>query len=511
MSDYPFDTIPALLTRGEADAPAIGTPDRPPLTYAGLRNLAERTVAALNGMGLGRGDRVAIVLPNGPEMAAAFVTIACGAAAAPLNPGYRTEEFDFYLADLGAKALIVLRGAESEARAAAEARGVPVIELAPEADGAAGLFTLRPERAMAGAPARAGMAEPEDVALTLHTSGTTSRPKIVPLRHINIAASAQHIGRALALAPQDVCLNIMPLFHIHGLMAAVVASLAAGGSVTCSPGFNAFRFFAWFAAVRPTWYTAVPTMHQAILGLAGRNRAAIEAGRLRLIRSSSASLPPQVMTELEATFGAPVIESYGMTEAAHQVASNPLPPRRRFPGSVGVAAGPEIAIMDEAGALLPQGALGEVVIRGRNVTDGYENNPTANASAFTNGWFRTGDQGWLDEDGYLRLTGRLKELINRGGEKISPLEVDEILMDHPAVAQCLTFALPHPMLGEEVAAAIVLREGKTVDERGLRDFAATRLAAFKVPRRIIFLLEIPKGATGKLQRIGLAQKLGLTT
>jgi acyl-CoA synthetase (AMP-forming)/AMP-acid ligase II len=511
MSDYPFDTIPALLARGEADAPAIGAPDRPPLTYAALRNLSERTVAALNGMGLGRGDRVAIVLPNGPEMAAAFVTIACGAATAPLNPGYRAEEFDFYLGDLGAKALIVLRGAESEARAAAAARGVPVIELAPEPDGAAGLFTLRPERAMEGAPVRAGMAGAQDVALVLHTSGTTSRPKIVPLRHVNVAASAQNIGRALALSPSDVCLNIMPLFHIHGLMAAVVSSLAAGGSVVCSPGFNAFRFFAWFAAVRPTWFTAVPTMHQAILGLAGRNRKAIEPGRLRLIRSSSASLPPQVMTELEATFDAPVIESYGMTEAAHQMASNPLPPRRRFPGSVGVAAGPEIAIMDEIGALLPQGALGEVVIRGRNVTDGYENNPKANASAFANGWFRTGDQGWLDEDGYLRLTGRLKELINRGGEKISPLEVDEILMDHPAVAQCLTFALPHAMLGEEVAAAIVLREGKTADERTLRDFAATRLAAFKVPRRIIFLAEIPKGATGKLQRIGLAQKLGLTT
>ena len=268
MSDYAFDTIPALLARGEADAPAVGAPDRPPLAYAGLRDLAERTVTALNGMGIGRGDRVAIVLPNGPEMATAFVTIACGAATAPLNPGYRTQEFDFYLADLGAKALIVLQGAESEARAAAAARGVPIIELAPAADGAAGLFTLRPERPMQGAAARPGMAAPEDVALVLHTSGTTSRPKIVPLRQVNITASAQHIDRAVALGPQDVCLNIMPLFHIHGLMAAVLASLAAGGSVVCSPGFNAFRFFAWFAAVRPTWYTAVPTMHQAILGLA---------------------------------------------------------------------------------------------------------------------------------------------------------------------------------------------------------------------------------------------------
>jgi acyl-CoA synthetase (AMP-forming)/AMP-acid ligase II len=511
MSDYAFDTIPALLARGESAAPAIGAPDeRPPLTYADLRALAKRTVATLNGFGIGRGDRVAIVLPNGPEMASAFVAFACGAATAPLNPAYRKPEFDFYLSDLGAKALVVMRGAESEARASAAGLGVPVIELVPAPGGPAGLFTLEPERPLSGAPREGGMAYPQDVALVLHTSGTTSRPKIVPLRQIHVSASAQHIGRTLTLSPQDVCLNIMPLFHIHGLMAAVLSSLAAGGMVSCSPGFNAFRFFAWFAAVRPTWYTAVPTMHQAILGLAARNRAAIESGRLRFIRSSSASLPPQVMNELEATFGAPVIEGYGMTEAAHQMASNPLPPRKRFPGSVGVAAGPQIGIMDEAGALLPEGALGEVVIRGRNVTDGYENNPTANGAAYVNGWFRTGDQGWLDEDGYLRLTGRLKELINRGGEKISPLEVDEVLMDHPAVAQCLTFALPHDKLGEEVAAAVVLREGQSVDERTLRDFAATRLAPFKVPRRVVFLDEIPKGATGKLQRIGLAAKLGLT-
>jgi len=254
----------------------------------------------------------------------------------------------------------------------------------------------------------------------------------------------------------------------------------------------------------------VPTMHQTILELAPRNAKVIAAGRLRFIRSSSSSLPPQVMTAMESAFGVPLIESYGMTEAAHQMASNPLPPAARFPGCVGIAAGPEVAIMDEQGTLLPPGALGEVVIRGRNVTAGYENNTAANESAFTNGWFRTGDQGILDADGYLRLTGRLKELINRGGEKVSPLEVDEVLMDHPAVAQCLTFGVPHAKLGEEVGAAIVLRDGVTVKETDLRDFCGTRLAGFKVPRRIIFLDEIPKGATGKLQRIGLAQKLGLS-
>jgi acyl-CoA synthetase (AMP-forming)/AMP-acid ligase II len=250
-------------------------------------------------------------------------------------------------------------------------------------------------------------------------------------------------------------------------------------------------------------------MHQAILPLAGRNAATLRAARLRFIRSSSASLPPPVMLALEEAFGVPVIEAYGMTEASHQMTANPLPPRARYAGSVGIATGPAVAIMDPDGRILPPGAIGEVVIRGRNVTPGYENNPVANAASFVNGWFRTGDQGVIDTDGYLRLTGRLKELINRGGEKFSPLEVDAVLMDHPAVLQCLAFALPHEKLGEDVAAAVVLRDGEAATEHELRDFAAMRLAQFKVPRKIVFLSEIPKGATGKLQRIGLAQKLGL--
>ncbi|HEX3754115.1 MAG TPA: AMP-binding protein, partial [Rhizomicrobium sp.] len=309
--------------------------------------------------------------------------------------------------------------------------------------------------------------------------------------------------------PDDVCLNIMPLFHIHGLMAATLSSIAAGASVFCTPGFNALKFFAWLEEANPTWYTAVPTMHQAILTRADRNKEIIGKSRLRLIRSSSSSLPPQVMERMEAVFNVPVIEAYGMTEASHQMASNPLPPQPRFAGSVGMASGPDISIMDEDGALLSPGALGEVVIRGRNVTLGYESNPDANAKAFTNGWFRTGDQGTIDEKGYLRLTGRLKELINRGGEKISPLEVDTIIMDHPAVAQVVTFAVPHDMLGEDIAAAVVLRDGASCEEQELRSFVGARVADFKVPRKIVFLTEIPKGATGKLQRIGLAAKLGL--
>jgi acyl-CoA synthetase (AMP-forming)/AMP-acid ligase II len=505
-----FTSIASLLDAGADDAPAVGAPEGArPLRYRELRALARRTVEALNGMGIGRGDRVAIVLPNGPEMATAFTCVAAGAATAPLNPAYRAEDFEFYLTDLRAKALVVEEGSDSPALGVARKLGIPAVELRRERDGGAGAFGLFPLERMGGSPARGGLADADDTALVLHTSGTTSRPKIVPLLQRNVLATARHVGATLALGPEDVCLNIMPLFHIHGLMAATLSSLAAGAQVSCSPGFNALKFFAWLDEVRPTWYTAVPTMHQAILARAARNPEIVARSRLRFIRSSSASLPPQVMAELERTFRAPVVEAYGMTEAAHQMASNPLPPRARKPGSVGVAAGPEVGVMDAAGTLLPRGQVGEVVIRGPNVTPGYEGNPEANAKAFADGWFRTGDQGVIDEDGYLRLTGRLKELINRGGEKVSPLEVDEALMDHPAVQQVVAFAMPHATLGEEVAAAVVLREGQHATERDLRTFAQARLAEFKVPRRILIVPEIPKGATGKLQRIGLAAKLGL--
>ncbi|MCB1983408.1 MAG: AMP-binding protein, partial [Rhodoferax sp.] len=303
--------------------------------------------------------------------------------------------------------------------------------------------------------------------------------------------------------------NIMPLFHIHGLIAGVLAPLAAGSRVFCTPGFNALKFFGWMDEAAPTWVTAVPTMHQAILARAGKNRDVIARHPLRFMRSSSSSIPPQVIRELEEVFGAPLIEAYGMTEATHQMASNPLPPALRKPGTVGRAAGPEIAIMAEDGSLLPPGATGEIVIRGPNVTAGYESNPKANAEAFVAGWFRTGDQGVMDEDGYVSITGRLKEIINRGGEKISPREVDEVLMDHPAVAQVVCFGMPHAKLGEEVAAVVVLREGQAATERELQQFVAGRVADYKVPARILFMDEIPKGATGKLQRIGLAARLGL--
>lgn len=499
-------TIVELLEHGSDQAEAIGAPGRESLSYAQLRAHVQATVARLNELGVGRNDPVAIVLPNSPEMASAFVAIGAGATTAPLNPAYRHDEFKFYLSDLEAKLLVVDAGSTSPALDVAAELGIEVATLHFDPQAPAGLFTLEGKQ---GTAATTGFAAAGDIGLVLHTSGTTSRPKIVPLSQTNICASAANVADSIALLPGDRCLNIMPLFHIHGLIAAVLSSLHAGASVHCSPGFNALNFFRWMEEVRPTWYTGVPTMHQTILSRASRNQEIIDRVPLRLVRSSSASLPPQVMAELEATFGAPVIEAYGMTEAAHQMASNPLPPAARKPGSVGLPAGPEVAIMDQAGALLSPGEIGEIVIRGPNVTSGYKNNDAANAEAFTAGWFRTGDQGVVDDEGYFRLTGRLKEIINRGGEKISPREVDEVLLDHPAVAQVVTFAIPHPKLGEDVAAAIVLNENSEADEQSIRAFASERLADMKVPRKIVFLEEIPKGTTGKLQRIGLAEKLGL--
>ena len=490
------------------EAIALTAPGRVPLSYARLWLHLQDVVQALNGMGLGRNDRVAIALSNGPEMAMAFLAVTACATSAPINPAYRADEFDFYLSDLNAKALIIQSSTDSPAVAVAKASGIPIIELSPTLNDASGIFTLKGDPCLR--PTQRGLAQPGDVALVLHTSGTTAKPKIVPLTQTNIFASALSIKNTFALAGSDRCLNVMPLFHIHGLIGSVLSSLTAGGSIVCAPGFYAPRFFEWIEEFHPTWYTAAPTIHQAIMARSSSNREVIERCPLRFIRSCSSPLPPKVMAELEEAFNVPVIESYGMTEAAHQMASNPLPPGERKAGSVGVSAGSEIAIMDEATNLLPRGETGAIVIRGTNVLHGYENNPAANQSAFINGWLRTGDQGFLDPDGYLFITGRLNEIINRGGEKISPREVDEVLMDYPAIAQAVTFPIPHPRLGEEVAAAVVLRADASATEREIRKYASTRLADFKVPRRVVTVDEIPRGPTGKMQRLGLAEKLGLT-
>jgi acyl-CoA synthetase (AMP-forming)/AMP-acid ligase II len=493
-------TVPRLLQRQvltRPDSPALGAPGGQPISYAAVSARVGALIEVLRARGVGPGDRVALVLPGGPDMAVAFLGVTAGAACAPLNPAYRPEEFRFYFEDLAPKLLLTRAAMDSAAMPVAGQLGISTVDL--EA------IPLEPVASrMSPEPLE------QDVALLLHTSGTTARPKLVPLTHANLYASAAHVAATLQLGPEDRCLNVMPLFHIHGLIAGLLAPLGAGGSVVCAPAFLAPSFFSWVEQCRPTWYTAVPTMHQAILGRAERHRELLQRHRLRFLRSSSAAMPPQVMAGLEEAFGAPVIEAYGMTEAAHQMASNPLPPDHRKPGSVGRAAGPEIAIMDQAGRVLPAGRDGEVVIRGPNVFRGYEGNPEANHSAFAGGWFRTGDEGFLDDDGYLFITGRLKELINRGGEKIAPREIEEVLLDHPAVAEAVAFAISDSLMGEEVGAAVVLRPGAVATERDLRTLVAERLADFKVPRLILFRDALPKGATGKVQRIGLAARLGLT-
>ena len=486
---------------------AIMAPGRPPLTYERLKHAVDFIQRYLIKHGISRNDRVAIVLPNSPEMAVAFLGVSSIATSAPLNPAYQATEFEFYLSDLQAKALIYLSGFETPALEVAHSLNIRLIPLSLRLDEPAGVFHFLDEPFQILAATQSYPANPDDIALVLHTSGTTSRPKIVPLTQDNLYHSAENICTSLNLSPDDRCLNIMPLFHIHGLIGAVLSIIKAGASIVCTPGFDEKQFFTWLDEFQPSWFTAVPTMHHAILARAQSERDIIKRRPLRFIRSCSASLPPKLMAEIEQTFSTPVIEAYGMTEASHQIASNPLPPIPRKPGSVGIPTGPQVAVMDEAGNLLPPGSIGEVVLRGANVTRGYENNPAANLSAFTKGWFRTGDQGRLDDEGYIYLTGRLKELINRGGEKISPREVDETLLEHPAVAQAVTFAVPHPRLGEDIAVAIVLKPGVTTTENELRQYTAKYLADHKVPRRIIFVDSIPKGATGKPQRIGLADKL----
>jgi acyl-CoA synthetase (AMP-forming)/AMP-acid ligase II/acyl carrier protein len=436
---------------------------------------------------------------------ASLAVMAC-AISAPLNPAMQAEEFDFYLSDLNPKALLIQAGSDSPARAVAQARNISVIELSPVREEPSGIFTLTGGKTCS--QLGGGFAHSDDVTLMLHTSGTTLSPKLASLTHRNIWTSAHSIRKTLELTQHDRCLSIMPLYHIHGL-SAVFSSLVAGASVVCTPAFDSRRFFEWLEDFHPSWYTAVPTLHQAILTEAAVHGEIIACCPLRFIRSASSALPPRVRTELERVFHAPVIESYGMTEAAPQITSNPLPPHQRKPGSVGLPAGPEVAVMNENGILLASGQTGEVVIRGTNVIQGYEDNPEANKEAFINGWLRTGDQGYLDNEGYLFLKGRLKEVINRGGEKIAPREVEEVLLEHPAVEQAVIFAMPHATLGEDVAAAVVLRQGVSATPEEIRKFALARLAHFKIPSRVRIVAEIPRGTAGKFQRLGLAKKLGM--
>jgi acyl-CoA synthetase (AMP-forming)/AMP-acid ligase II/acyl carrier protein len=483
------------------------SPGKKPLSYQRLFRHLQSTALQLTRMGINQADRLALVLPNGPEMATAFLAISSVCTCAPLNPAYLVDEFKFGMEDLHVKALVTFPGEGHPARQAALSLEIPIIDLKPDPE-SAGIFRFASNLLVDETISEPTLAGMDDVALVLHTSGTTSRPKIVPLTHRNIFHSADNIAGTYALASTDRCLNMMPLFHIHGLIGAVAASLFAGASVVCAPGFIPGSVLAWLSDLGPTWYTAVPTIHQVILEKVRRLPESGKRVHLRFIRSCSSPLAPQVAQDLESVLNAPVVEAYGMTEAAHQIASNPLPPRPHKFGSVGLATGTtRVSILGGQGSVLPPNTPGEILIRGENVMSGYENNPGANETGFIDGWLRTGDLGSLDEDNYLFIQGRIKEIINRGGEKVAPREIDEVLLHHPAVKQAVVFGMPHPSLGEDVAAAVVLREGQTVSMQELRRFASTRLAAFKVPGLIVIVQEIPKGATGKIQRIGLAEKL----
>ncbi len=484
-------TLLDVLAHGAAADPALVVPGGPTFTYAQLRDAVEAAAQRFAELGLGPGDRIATVYGNGPEAVIFFLAAAAAGTAAPLNPAYKEEEFRFYLEDTQARALVVPPG-QAEAARAARPEAVILIEASIRPDGSLDISSQAPRRS-----ASANRPDEDAVALVLHTSGTTSRPKCVPLRHRHLAASVENIVPTYALTPEDASLCVMPLFHVHGLMASTLSSFRSGGAVIVPPKFNPMAFWPVVKEHRATWYSAVPTMHQMLL-MRSSDKRPDGAEALRFIRSCSSALPPAVQSDLEASFGAPVLNAYGMTEASHQMASNPLPPDPRLPGTVGRGTGVEVAVVDEDWRQLTPGAQGEVVVRGPNLTDGYDRNPAANEASFRGGWFRTGDQGVLDEAGYLTLVGRLKEMINRGGEKIAPREIDDVLLQHPAVAEAVAFGIPHPTWGEEVAAAVVLKGEATAKE--LAAHARERLADFKVPKTIHIVAEIPRTATGKIQR-----------
>ena len=491
-------TLLEVIQQAPGSATAVVLPEQGiKVTYSQLREQVQSVADSFASAGIAPGDRVAMSLPNGLDTIVCFLAASIAGTAAPLNPGYRYDEFLFYLEDTNAKLLVVPPQGADEARRAAAERKVPVITAEVTADGKVQLSPSA--KGKTAAPP-----DPDAIALVLHTSGSTGRPKRVPLRHRNLAISSQNIVGTYNLGANDVALVAMPLFHVHGLVASTLSTMRSGGCVVVPSKFNPLSFWRTVRDHRATWYSAVPTIHSLLLSRAGTERPA-GAENLRFIRSCSAPLSPEMMAGLENAFGAPVLEAYGMTEASHQMCSNPLPPKARKPGHVGPGTGVRVGIMDAAGDLLPSGTAGEVVIQGPNVIDGYENNPEANKTSFTNGWFRTGDQGILDSDGYLQLVARIKELINRGGEKISPREIDEVLLTHPAISEAVCFGVPHPTWGEEVAAAIVLKD--TASEGDVLAFCKERLADFKRPKKIHIVETIPRTATGKIQRKAVAAAL----
>jgi len=468
------------------------------VSYDSLRHQVMAMADALASLGIRRGDAVAIALPNGLPAIVSFLAASIAGTAAPLNPAYPYEEFAFFLRDTDARVLLCPPVGAEIARSAAADSNIPIFSVEMSQQG---------EVSLQGAPGGASATEPtaDDIGLVLHTSGSTGRPKRVPLRHFNLAISSANIANTYALKQDDVSMCIMPLFHVHGLIGSTMSTLVSGGTVVVPTKFNALTFWKTVREHHVTWYSGVPTMHQVLLARAHHKPA--EAASLRFIRSCSAPLSAELIHKIEALFGVPFVEAYGMTEAAHQMTSNPLPPRHRKAGSVGVGTGLRVRIIDKDGNDLGNDRRGEVAIMGANVFRGYADNPEANAKAFVNGWFRTGDEGWLDRDCYLHLSGRIKDIIIRGGENIAPHEVDEVLLKHPAVAAAVTFAFTHPTLGEEVAAAVVLHEPHGATESALVKHCRELLAEYKCPKKIYLVKSIPTTATGKIRRSAVADAL----
>ncbi len=505
MSTTIFDQL-SRQAQSSPDLLAIHAHGRTGISYAQLRDHIVATQKSLNQLGAGRGDRVGIVLPGGPELATACLSVAAGAIATPLNPDFKQAEYEVVLARLQPKVVLTLAGGTHPVRAAAKAVGIPVIDVTVRTDGAAGLFTLA--GSSTSAATNPGLAQPDDVALILQTSGTTSVPKTVPLTQANMVASARNLIASLQLTAQDRCLHFLPMFHIGGILDVLIAPLLAGGSTFIAPSFSSAEFYRDLEAYKPTWTQAVPVMLQEVLNTADTHARAATGQQLRFVRSVSAPLPVPLMEAFEARFKLPVIEIFGMTETAGVITSNRLPPGKRIPGSVGASAGMEVRIVDAANQPLPANQIGEVVVRGDNLMRGYDADPAENARLFSDAGFRTGDLGYLDVDGYLFLTGRVKDMINRGGEKVSPHEVDQLMLSHPAVADAASFAVPHATLGEDVGAVVVVREGAKLAPEELTSFLRERLAFFKIPRVLQFVDAIPRGANGKLQRAVLTEKFG---
>lgn len=508
-------TVFALLSKaasGGGDGLALSVPGGAKLTHSELQVAIEKAATQIRGAGVKPGDLVSLAFPNSLEFVVTFLAvIRVRATAAPLNAAYTEDEFLFFMEDADSKLLLVPgKEGNGPAEAAAARLKLPVAGVHWEkGESGPGDVVLNAKARLEPSKVDSAGEVPkeEDGALFLHTSGTTSRPKGVPLTNLNLASSIQHIIASYELSPTDRTLIVMPLFHVHGLMAALLSSLAAGGAaiLPSSGRFSASTFWRDLKEGEATWYTAVPTIHQILLSL-HKSKPQSEYPKLRFIRSCSSSLAPATLHSLEEAFNAPVLEAYAMTEASHQMTSNPLPAHGPHkPGSVGKATGIELAILSTDGKLLPSGQQGEVCIRGPNVTKGYRNNPEANKTGFEFGWFHTGDQGIVDEEGYLSLTGRIKELINRGGEKISPVEVDEVLLSHPAVSEAVSFAAPDEKYGEEVNAAIVLYPNQEATEKDIVDFVKKNLAAFKIPKKVFFADSLPRTATGKIQRRFVAE------